>query len=287
MKKTKALLERFKMLANGKTIPATSLNDKIVQQMLQDRILVVITHGSRKSLRAADVDIFQHYLASQFDIRDLDAQLSFLNNEQADRASQVKLTGDSKFIRHRTFRGFLVNCYKPINAILNNKDISILPPDGSFLFISDFEQFSIPPEVIVVGIENSENFRNVALQQRFFEHHISESIPLLFVNRYPQSQHRDLISWLKSIPNRYVHFGDLDLAGIAIYQNEYYRHLGDKCSFLIPDDYEARIKQGNSKRYNDQFHQYGKIIAEDPRIEDVLSCIHNFHRGYDQEGFIE
>ena len=286
MKKTKSLIKLLMKLADGKSIPASSLNTEMAQQMQQDRILIVVPHGSYQSLRATDVNTFRHYLARQYDIRDLEAQLSLMENEQFDRASQVRVSGNSKMIRHRTFQGFLVNSFQPIPAILNDVPITVSPPDGSYLFISDFHNFSIPQDVIVVGVENSENFRHVKRQQHLFERLLSETARLLFVNRYPQDQHRDLINWLKSIPNHYVHFGDLDLAGIAIYQNEYYHYLGDKCSFLIPEDYEERISQGNRKRYDDQLHQYGKLKAEDTRIAEVLSCIHHYHRGYDQEGFI-
>ena len=50
-------------------------------------------------------------------------------------------------------------------------------------------------------------------QREFFESEIG-SQRLLFVSRYPQST--DLRSWLQNIPNRYIHFGDFDLAGIHI-----------------------------------------------------------------------
>lgn len=286
MKKTKTLLKLLIKLADGKSIPASSLNTEIAQQMLQDRILVVVPHGSYQSLRATDVNTFRHYLASQYDIRDLEAQLSLMENEQIDRASQVRVSGDSKMIRHRTFQGFLVNSYQSMLATLNGKPITIQPPEGSYMFISDYEHFLIPSDVIVVGIENSENFRYIQRQQSFFEQNISSEGRLLFVNRYPQEQHQDLISWLKSIPNCYIHFGDLDLAGIAIYQNEYFKHLRDKCSFLIPHDYEERISLGSRERYDTQLPQYGNMIIKDDRISDLLSCIHRYHRGYDQEGFI-
>ncbi len=107
------------------------------------------------------------------------------------------------------------------------------------------------------------------------------------MSRYPLQQHGDLIRWLKAIPNRYVHFGDLDLAGVAIYQNEYYCHLGERSSFLIPDDYEERISKGKRERYDDQLPQYGKMKIADPRVEQLVSCIHRYHRGYDQEGYME
>ena len=90
-----------------------------------------------------------------------------------------------------------------------------------------------------------------------------------------------------SIPNQYVHFGDLDLAGIAIYESEYYHHLGNKSSLFIPDDFEQRISNGNAERYNVQLPQYGKMKVEDKRVQPLLDSIHLHHKGYDQEGYIK
>lgn len=287
MKKTAALIERLIQLAEGKALPASSLRGDWFQQMKDDGILLTVPHGSRTTLRVADANSFHHYLASQYDIRDLEATLTLLGQQELGRCSQVNVTGDSKFVQHRTFQGFLVNSYQPIPAKLNGEPITILPPDGSFVFISDYQSFSLPEDVIIVGMENAENFRYVKRQHHLFERYFPNDSRLLFVSRYPQQQHSDLIHWLKSIPNRYVHFGDLDLAGIAIYQNEYYRHLGERSSFLIPDDYEERIANGTRTRYDDQISKYRRMKIEDPRIGDLLSCIHQYHRGYDQEGYIE
>ena len=132
-------------------------------------------------------------------------------------------------------------------------------------------------------MENAENFRYVARQKSLFKGYGK----VLFVSRYPQSQSKDLLQWLLSIPNKYVHFGDLDLAGVAIYQNEFYQHLGERASLLIPEDYEERISKGNLDLYNSQLPQYGNMNVEDKRVSKLLSCIHHHHRGYEQEGYIE
>ncbi len=287
MKKTATLIERLIQLAEGKTLPASSLRGDWFQQMKDDGILLTVPHGSRKVMRIADANSFRHYLASQYDIRDLEATLTLLRRQESDRASQVNVTGDSKFVQHRTFQGFLVNSYQPVPATLNGESITILPPDGCFVFISDYQSFSVPEDIIIVGVENAENFRYVRRQWHLFKRYFPKDSRLLFVSRYPQQQYSDLIHWLKTIPNRYVHFGDLDLAGIAIYQNEYYCHLGQRSSFLIPDDYEERIADGIRTRYDDQLSKYGKMKIEDPRIAKLLSFIHQYHRGYDQEGYIE
>ena len=283
MKKTAALIEKLIRLAGGDTLPASSLKGDWFEQMQADDILVAVTHGSRKSLRVVDTSSFRNYLASQYNIRDLEQTLELLSNGGVDRASQVEVTGDSKFLSHRTFTGFLVNSFQPIDAVLSEERLTILPPNGTFMFIADYQHFCIPEDVVIIGVENAENFRHVARQKYLFE----EYGKVLFVSRYPQNQNKDLLQWLLSIPNKYVHFGDLDLAGVAIYQNEFYRHLGERASLLIPEDYEERISKGNLDLYNSQLPQYGKMKIEDKRVSNLLSCIHRYHRGYEQEGFIK
>ena len=280
MKKTAGLIEKLIRLANGVALPASNLKGEWFEQMLAEGILVSITHGSYKSFRVANADTFRHYLDSQYNIRDLEQTLQLLSEEKPNRALQVDVSGDSKFVRQRSFRGFLVNSYQPIEAILNGQSITICPPEGSFLFVSDYQHFSLAEDVVIVGIENAENFRYIRCQKQLFAAYEK----VLFVSRYPQNG--DLVRWLQSIPNNYVHFGDLDLAGIAIYQNEFYRYLGERSSFLIPEDYEERISLGNRERYDKQLPQYGKMKIQDQRIAPLLSCIHRYHRGYDQEGFI-
>ena len=281
MKKTAKLIEKLIRLANGDALPASSLKGAWFEQMQNDGILLATAHGSRKSFRASDGMTLRQYVASQFDIHDLEQTRCAFFDEDVSRASLVAATGDSKFLSRRTFKGFLVNSYQPVTAILNGQEIIIHPTDGSFMFVADYQHFTIPRDVVVVGVENAENFRYIALQKYLFARYGR----VLFVSRYPQDQNKDLIKWLRSIPNQYVHFGDLDLAGIAIYEHEYYRHLGTQSSFFIPDDYDQRISNGNKDRYNDQLPQYGKMKVEDKRVQSLLDCIHQYHKGYDQEGY--
>lgn len=88
------------------------------------------------------------------------------------------------------------------------------------------------------------------------------------------------------IPNRYIHFGDLDLAGVQIYLREYYDVLGDRAEFLIPSDFDKRIKTGNPERYDVQYQQCKNMRITDPRVKQLVESIHSHHRGYDQEGLI-
>lgn len=284
MKKTVKLLEKLLALANGVSLPDSRLKGEWFRQMQDDGILTAITHGSRKSWRAADGQSLRNYLAGEHDLSNLEECMAILQHEEPSRAELVDSTGDSKFIAKRTFTGFMVNSYDEIEASVNNTGLIIRPVEGSFTFIYDYKTFVIPPEVIVVGIENAENFRHVALQRSFFEKNVSPTAPLLFVSRYPQNG--DLIRWLLSVNNRYVHFGDLDLAGVHIYLSEFRQRLGIRASFLIPDDYEARLSRGSQERYNDQYIKFRDMKITDPAVQPLVDSINRLHRGYDQEGFI-
>ena len=93
-------------------------------------------------------------------------------------------------------------------------------------------------------------------------------------------------SWMGGVNGAYTMLdGDLDLAGIRIFLTEFHRYLSDRASFLIPTDYEDRIRQGSSDRYNAQLQSTKNMVIDDPRLQAFVDCIHKYHRGYDQEGF--
>ena len=152
------------------------------------------------------------------------------------------------------------------------------------MFIDNWQLFTIPENVVVVGIENMENFRMIRHQRKWFESMLGDT-PLLFVSRYPQS--KDLRKWLQGMANRYVHFGDFDLAGIHIFQCEIQKYLGCRSSFLIPNDIEERLKSGSRQRYDAQYQRFHHLEApNDDQLQWLISLIHKYRRGYDQEGYI-
>ena len=141
----------------------------------------------------------------------------------------------------------------------------------------------IPEDILVVGIENMENFRMIRQQRKLFESVLGDKT-LLFVSRYPLST--DLRNWLKGIPNKYVHFGDFDLAGIHIFMTEFYKYLGERSKYLIPSDIEQRLAKGSQDRYNNHFDRYHTLRCDIPYLQSLIDIINKYHRGYDQEGYI-
>ncbi|WP_255474343.1 DUF7281 domain-containing protein [Pontibacter qinzhouensis] len=205
-----------------------------------------------------------------------------LQSEEVSRSQLVHATADSKTKEVRTFQGFLVNCYEPVQATLNGVNVVIDPPAGIFQFISAFEGFVPHPDITIVGVENAENFCRVESQR-----HLFKDIQPLFVSRYPQSQSKDLIRWLQTIPNRYLHFGDFDFAGIGIYIHEYKRYLGERAIWFVPTDLENMLKKwGSRKLYDVQKINLSISQIEEPGILLTLRLLHQYKRGLEQEALI-
>ena len=265
-------------LISGEQVAGSKLSSKLLDELMAEGLLLVVAHGSRKSYRARDTEVLKRYLI------DKDESYRMLDVTVVDsRASLAEETGNSKLLSVRSCPGFPINSYEPIESLLNGETFVVNPPEGSFVFIDDWNHFSIPEDIVVVGIENMENFRMIRRQRKLFESILGDK-QLLFVSRYPQST--DLRSWLLTIPNKYVHFGDFDLAGIHIFLKEFHKYLGGRSTYLIPLDIEQRLTKGSQDRYNNQYGKYHTLLCDIPHLQSLIDLINQYHRGYDQEGYI-
>jgi hypothetical protein len=273
-----AINASIQALISGEHVASSRISRKMLDELMAEGLLTVLTRGSRKSYRARDIEALRRFLI------DKDENYRILEVHASDsRASMAAKTGNSKLVKVRSCPGFPVNTYEAMTCLLNDREMVINPVEGSFLFITDWTAFSIPEDVVVVGVENMENFRMIRQQRTFFESEIGKH-RFLFVSRYPQST--DLRSWLQSIPNRYVHFGDFDLAGIHIFMTEFHQYLGERSSFFIPSDIEKRLQKGSRERYDSQLSRFGNLESDDKDIQSVIDLINKHHRCYDQEGYI-
>ena len=258
------------------------MKHSVIEDLIQENILFR-TGKIRKTVGLTNQKMLDLYLYNRFSIKDLKTYVAALDESETSRASLVDMTGDSKLKSVRTFKGFLVNSFHPVPALLDSEKILLEPREGIFHFIYDFEYFIPAPDVTVVGIENSENFRRLKEQAYLFK----DILPL-FISRYPQNQSKDFISWMKSIPNDYLHFGDFDMAGISIYLNEYKKHFPEKSRFFIPDDIEDILKNsGSRKRYNAQKINFDVSAIVEDELLKLIDLLHKYKKGLDQEVLIK
>ena len=161
------IAEKLLLLSKGEKIPSGSAKHSLIDELVAEGILE--RNGRiKKILKLHDSNSLKTYLQNRYSIRDLSLYIDASNKENVSRSELVSLSSDSKLFQIRTFKGFLVNCYFPIQATLNGKQITLNPVDGTFQFIYDFEKFILSPDITIVGIENPENFRNIDKQKYLF-----------------------------------------------------------------------------------------------------------------------
>lgn len=276
------MAKKLLRLMAGESLPYSQLKQDFPAQMIADGVLSIRSNGSRKTVYCRDVSGLQNYLNNHFGIADLSSFISAFSAQDLQRSAAVRIGADSKIKKIRSFKGFMVNCWQPIEAALNNKPIEIEPPAGTFTYIYDFESFIPAADVTIVGVENGENFRYIERQRQLFWQG-----KVLFVSRYPQSG--DLLKWLQQIPNPYVHYGDFDFAGINIYLHEYKKHLGSRADFFVPDNISELLRDyGNRELYQRQFStapQREKL--PEPALKKLWDLLCAEKKGLEQEVLIE
>ncbi len=278
-------------MLQGKEVASSKLSPRMANVLQEEGLLLFWNNGSRcwysmaEPMRGACRTFLSQHYGLRCSLEEW-VETGGVNSSTIDsRSSLVEMTGDSKYRKIRTFHGFLVDCYEPIEATLFQRSFLLSPQEGSSVFINSPETFEFPEDIVVVGMENAENFRQIRRQRSLFDSHLPGK-RLLFVCRYPQNSLADLRKWLLPIPNQYVHFGDFDLAGIHIYLSEFYAHLGNRSSFLVPSDIAARLSEGNSSLYDRQHAVYKDMQVTDPRLQGLVDMIHHYRKGYEQEGYI-
>lgn len=276
------IAEKLLMLSKGESIPSSLAKHSLIDDLVLEGI-IERKGRIQKSLLLSDNNALLTYLQNNFSINDLQQYIEVSKKEDVTRGELVAVSSNSKLTAVRTFKGFLVNCYFPIQATLDGKQFILNPVDGTFQFIYDFEKFILSPDITIVGIENPSNFRHIDKQKYLFN-----DIKPLFISRYPQNQSKDLIKWLQSIPNNYLHFGDFDFAGIGIYLNEFKKHLADRTTFFIPDIIFNLIADfGNKNRYDEQKINFEVKSIREQRLLKLISAIHKYRKGLDQEILIK
>ena len=282
MKISLSIATKLQKLLSGEEIPASKCKNSIFRKMLQDEVLFQKRKGAGKVFFLPKSSALDKYLKNNFGINDLEKYINNLNNKEVNRSQMVKTGSDSKSVYKRSFKGFLINSYQPIPAILNDKEMVISQAPGAFTYIYDFENFFPDAKATIVGVENAENFRYTEKQKYLFA-----NIAPLFVSRYPQS--KDMIKWLQNIPNNYLHYGDFDFEGINIYLNEYKKYLGERANYFIPENIEELLqKYGNRELYNKQYERRPDPSSVDNHgIVELIDLFHKYKKVLEQEVLIK
>ena len=108
----------LKMLG-GELIPYTKFDGLIANRLMDEGIITIVPRGSKRSFRMIDPEGCRIYISQNYTSgMELEDWIEMKNcPDEVSRSEQVAKAGDSKLRYTRTFKGFLLNCYTPIEAI--------------------------------------------------------------------------------------------------------------------------------------------------------------------------
>ena len=277
MNRKPTLQEALKLqsLIKGEVLKGSSLTGSVFNELIAGIHLIKV---DRFHYRVTSGEYLKKVLRQKWNIENLDDYVTYLEKEDKDRIETQKMFRDSKEIQTSTFQGFLVNSLDRISYTLNGVKGELPQIEGSYLFISEYETFTVDDDITIVYVENFTTFKHII---RYL--HLFDSGKFLFVSRLLSSN--AFKNWLKNIPNKYIHFGDFDLAGIDIYLH-FYNEIGERASFLIPENIEERIMRfGNSKLFYKHEERYRGMKVTDRRVQRLVDIIWKYRMEYEQEGY--
>ena len=162
---------KLSQMMQGESVPSSGLSKQMAEELLSEDLIWQQVYGSRRKFKLRDANALSIYLAQRYGIQvSLDEWIKVMESgETVSRARQVEVTSRSKAKSTRSFTGFLVKSYQPIETSLYGEPLLINPPQGLSLFIEDFTHFRLADDVTVVGIENGENFQHIEQMRHLFK----------------------------------------------------------------------------------------------------------------------
>lgn len=271
----------LKELSEGKKVPLSRLKARIFQQLIQEQVLLRQKESHGWNVYTDHPQSLLNYLYNHYIRCTLD---EYIERGQAapSRSNNIRMSGDSKLKETELWQGFYFKVSEPIHAQWQGRPLTLLPyPEGIPVFMPQPETLSLPEDVTVVMIENSENFLKIETQLPLFQ-----GLKCFFVSFYPREQHSYFIEWLQKQPNNYVHYGDFDFAGIHIYQSQYKKYVSGESRYLVPSGLLPLFRRyGKRALYNNQLSLQALIKADEPGISELLEIIKREHKGLEQEIF--
>lgn len=184
------------------------------------------------------------------------------------RAELTKVKSDTKAKKISPQDGLYINGVCEIDGVK-------LPLfSNSAIFLKELPKLS--KNILVVVVENFENLIYFEKQLKYFQ-----DDKILFIYR-----NSAMLRFIRNLENKIIYFGDFDLAGISIYQNEVLPK-NKNIKLFIPTNIEKLIDEfGSTKLYKKQYEKYKNLKSNSKDTQKLITIIHKNQKSLEQEFFI-
>lgn len=272
-------------LINGRRVKKGDLSKDLREKLLGANVVAFTQEGVSKFISPIRPDLVRGIAVELAGTEDLEGYIHVLEGIKAgghpSRTEAARLVNDTKAFGTDVMKGIRLNAIAPVTVSFGGDDYVVDPLRGMSVEIDEQAVLEIDPGIVVVGVENYATFMRIKDYAYLFPE--GECYIFTYRSTGGKDSYGKWIDWLKRIPNRYIHFGDLDKGGLRIYIDSFRSVLGDRAEFLIPENYEELIRNGSSKLYNEQYGQAAPDITKDPRIKPLYEAIEKNHKCCEQE----
>lgn len=193
-------------------------------------------------------------------------------------SEEIAKYGRDHLGRRNLWRGFFIKSNTPLRISYNGIQYTI-GPDNPFL-VEKAEELEIDCRSCALWVvENYECFQDLSWMTLYSG---SERLSLI-ICRWPASKAAREAYGNWPVAEKH-YFGDLDLAGINIFQTEYADILGDD-SFFVPEFFKEDIQNGSPSLFQDQ-QKYKHISGRSARIQECIRTIIENQKGLLQEYYL-
>lgn len=278
LKDAKALL----LVQNGLAVKKSSFGKSFLQSIEQMRDLGALKEVkvSRNSFEISlgDKEAYTMYLNVYFKISHLENYVKALKINQPTRAELSNLGVSTKLKSVNPKSGLHINSPDGVLILINNEEVLLSFPRGCALFVHKDTAIEITEDILIVGVENFENISGV-LQER----DILPDRKIVFMERS-----RALQEFLKTVDNDFLYYGDIDRAGVFIFQTEYEPIVGGRSSFFIPPNIEKIIiEKGVSDLHETHKKKYKNLVGNSDETKAILRLIDTYGKTVEQEAFLQ
>ena len=193
-------------------------------------------------------------------------------------SEEIAKFGRDHIAKRNLWRGFFLKANKRITVSYNNQTVFIGPESPLLVEKPELLKLNFE-EVSLWVVENYECFQNISWMELFPE----GNDPSLIICRWPASKQARL-AYGKWPVHKKHYFGDLDPAGINIFQTEYSGLFGSE-AFELPSSFKNDICKGSSTIFFNQKKYWG-IIGLTPKIQACIKTILEQQKGLLQEYYL-
>lgn len=272
-------------LRDGALTRKSAIQAGVLDELVSGGVVRLVKDGRSWTVQCLSRSLLEGYIKRAVGAKDIDEYSEMFERrrkgETISRAEAAKKADGSKAFGTSVMHGLRLNVFSEIEVTYGTEKVTLVPHRGTCLEVADPNLLVIPKDVTIVGCENYETFILIKDYGYLFKDY--GRCVFTYRDTSGRKAYERMAEWLSRIPNRYLHFGDLDLCGINIYLGEFKKRLGERASFYIPKDFEEGIRNGNTRLYDKQDGLRVPDTSAEPALAPVVSAIRKYRQIFEQE----